>query len=408
MQFSPQVLQPFAGFLLVLSTMAKSALLIGCNYPGTKAHLFGCVNDAHLMKSMLVDCYGFKDSACTMLVDTNESKNQPTGSNIKKHLKKMVEDAKPGDILFMHFSGHGIQMVAGEDSDEEDGLDEVLVPTDMNLIADDDLRDIVKGLPKGVAFTFVADCCHSGGMLDHKEIEMFEETNDEGLFIEPILKLFGMESWVSGATRKSRSLAVAEYMDLLSEKTGNKVDISAIRSTIGYLFGGDASLKFQHFLLNKQETRTRGIDDGNAKRKTSCWTSFMNLFGGSKEPRMKALKQSPHEKKPPLSEQLDEEIGVLITGCQSNEKSADADPPASNPHAKAQGAMTNALVGTVRTHFKLHPGEPISNINLVKTIRGMLYKSGFLQHPSLEGSYRNASAAFVTQKPIEPKAGTTT
>lgn len=39
----------------------------------------------------------------------------------------------------------------------------------MNLICDDDLRDILAPLPQGVKFTMISDCCHSGSMLDHPE-----------------------------------------------------------------------------------------------------------------------------------------------------------------------------------------------------------------------------------------------
>ena len=63
-----------------------------------------------------------------------------------------------------HFSSHGTQV--DDQSDEEwECLDEVIVPYDHdwdNPFRDDDLRAIFEKIPEGVAFTFVADCCHSG------------------------------------------------------------------------------------------------------------------------------------------------------------------------------------------------------------------------------------------------------
>lgn len=47
----------------------KKALLIGCNYPGTKAQLNGCVNDALNMKKMLMDQYGFQEADITLMLD---------------------------------------------------------------------------------------------------------------------------------------------------------------------------------------------------------------------------------------------------------------------------------------------------------------------------------------------------
>ena len=37
-------------------------------------------------------------------------------------------------------------------------------------ILDDEIRAIVDKLPHGAQLTFIADCCHSGGMLDHEQV----------------------------------------------------------------------------------------------------------------------------------------------------------------------------------------------------------------------------------------------
>jgi hypothetical protein len=54
--------------------------------------------------------------------------------------------------------------------DEDDGLDETLIPIDFKTtgpILDDDVFDyLVAPLPQGCRLTAVVDCCHSGTMLD--------------------------------------------------------------------------------------------------------------------------------------------------------------------------------------------------------------------------------------------------
>jgi uncharacterized caspase-like protein len=114
--------------------MAKRAVLIGCNYPGTKAELHGCVNDVTRMYKCLVDRFGFSEDEITVMVDTDKRSVQPTGANIKRVLKQLIGVSVPGDILVMHFSGHGTQVPDETGDDDNDGLDEAIVPTDLNLL----------------------------------------------------------------------------------------------------------------------------------------------------------------------------------------------------------------------------------------------------------------------------------
>lgn len=88
--------------------MVSKALLVGCNYPGSKYELKGCVNDVHNMVAMLKKHFGFEDSNITLLLDTDSSTTKPTGKNIKAALKKFVKGASDDDVLFFHFSGHGV------------------------------------------------------------------------------------------------------------------------------------------------------------------------------------------------------------------------------------------------------------------------------------------------------------
>lgn len=110
---------------------------------------------------------------------TTLSESEATYSNILKHLSKLKDNVLKGDTVIVHFSGHGQQIVALDDSAEPDGLDEALVPFDAakNKSAAYDgrnhLRDNEFGFhldqlrraagPQGLVIAII-DACHSDSM----------------------------------------------------------------------------------------------------------------------------------------------------------------------------------------------------------------------------------------------------
>ncbi|GMH36196.1 hypothetical protein BSKO_04064 [Bryopsis sp. KO-2023] len=402
--------------------MTKRALLIGCNYAGTEAQLFGCVNDVAVMKSLLMEVFGFKDENCEVLVDTEECKVQPTGANIKEKLTDLVAVSEPGDVLFVHFSGHGVQIPSADSSDEVDNLDEAIVPSDLNLLVDDDLRAIAKSLKEGVVFTLVSDCCHSGGLLDHKKVHISGSSRAAPpiLDVESFMNYLGLKrsfkitdpDKLGPKKIKNRSLPKEVLLRSLGEKKGEAVSEDSIRQSLTSIFGTQASLKFQQFLTQAPQIESVVAQIQEDTKKHGCWTAFLAAFGigaVQKKPAAAAAAAPPPanveaESKPvkPTVEPLSDDVGVLITGCQSNEKSADAN--ISGKKKKAFGAMTNALVTVIKSHNKENPGVPISNRDLVHSVREMLGKAGFQQNPCLEGSAKNADAGFVTGEKITPPA----
>jgi hypothetical protein len=111
------------------------------------------------MQELLGKYYGFKNEDIKLLHDKDA-----TNQGIRDGLSWLLDDSQSGDVRVFHFSSRGTQM--DDQSDEEwECLDEVIVPYDHDWdkpFRDDDLRAIFNKIPKGVAFTFVADCCHSG------------------------------------------------------------------------------------------------------------------------------------------------------------------------------------------------------------------------------------------------------
>lgn len=145
------------------------ALLIGINYEGTEWALRGCHNDVRKMRGYLTQNCGFsKDPEHMRLLIDDGVQETPTYTNILAAMKWLVDGAKPGDSLFLHFAGHGGSVI-DDNGDEEDGKDETLYPADhatAGQIRDDLLYDIIVHLPAGCQLVSVFDCCHSGSVLD--------------------------------------------------------------------------------------------------------------------------------------------------------------------------------------------------------------------------------------------------
>jgi len=146
----------------------KIAVLVGINYVGQQGELSGCHNDVLNMVDYIKDVHGFEDDNITLLLDDGDH-TKPTKANIAAAYRNLVKTAKDGDVVYLHYSGHGVKL-ADDDGDEEDGFDECLVPLDFQtkgIIRDDDLLKIlVKPMAEGVFVTSIMDCCHSGSILD--------------------------------------------------------------------------------------------------------------------------------------------------------------------------------------------------------------------------------------------------
>ena len=140
--------------------MAKKAVLVGVNrYRIPGSDLRGCVPDVKNMSRLIQGQYGFDAGDITMLTDFDATKKA-----MEEAITGMVKGAKRGDVLLLHFSGHGSNVP--DDNDEEaDNRDEILCPTDLDWydpFRDDWLRNVFDGLSAGVSLTMISDSCHSG------------------------------------------------------------------------------------------------------------------------------------------------------------------------------------------------------------------------------------------------------
>nr|MBP6812846.1 caspase family protein [Saprospiraceae bacterium] len=129
-------------------------------------------NDAVLVHDVLLR-QGFKEKDITILKDADA-----TRKGILRAIQKyLIDAAKPGDVLYFQFSGHG-QQVADDNGDELDGFDEAIVPFDspmrfgeggytgQNLIRDEEIGQLFVQARKRIGLKgnllVILDSCHSG------------------------------------------------------------------------------------------------------------------------------------------------------------------------------------------------------------------------------------------------------
>jgi hypothetical protein len=127
---------------------------------------------------------------------------------------------------------------------------------------------------------------------------------------------------------------------------------------------------------------------------SSLATEFLQGKLDSQDPDQAASYLAPaqnagdYRPRPQRRSQRAVDVGILLSGCQSNETSADANP-SHNP-ADSYGAFSNAI----QTVLSQTDG-PISNRDLILEVRKLLQSQGFKQHPCLYCSDANADGPFI-------------
>jgi metacaspase-1 len=139
---------------VVIEPAKKRALLFGINKYGGGHDLQGCINDIEDVKSKLnkefpgFDISMYKDS-------------QVTGKLFFDTIKAALLVMRAGDILYIHYSGHGCQIPS---SVEANGYHEALYLFDGAFI-DDQVQTLQAITPDGAIVIAKFDSCFSGDML---------------------------------------------------------------------------------------------------------------------------------------------------------------------------------------------------------------------------------------------------
>lgn len=152
----------------------KRALLVGIsNYP-THSQEESSWNSIHGANDVNTIAPILKKQGFSIKLLTNQ---QATHSAILKNMSDIERKVKSGDIVYLHFSGHG-QAVEDLDGDEPDGWDEAFIPYDAQKkyregvytgdrhLLDDELNTHLSFLrsklgPTGILYV-VMDACHAG------------------------------------------------------------------------------------------------------------------------------------------------------------------------------------------------------------------------------------------------------
>lgn len=173
--------------LLSLSVTAqtKRALAIGLGEQQDKAwNKINGDKDVPLVQTMLKNA-GFK--SVTTLVN-----RQATKVGIVGAFKRLTASCKQGDVVYIHYSGHGQQMTDVH-NDEKDGLDECWIPYDAyrkanatyhgeKHLTDDELNVYLNAIRNKIGakgkLLVVIDACHSGDGTRGDEDEVVRGVED--------------------------------------------------------------------------------------------------------------------------------------------------------------------------------------------------------------------------------------
>lgn len=173
----------FLGTMVAAAEARENFALIvaASDYPNLdqKYWLKGPKNDETLVRDYLLDSAPVKfEPQNVVALGSGEGIQLATHQAILDNLSKIANKAKPGDFVYLHFSGHGSQQpAASTDTSEMDGRDEVFLAADTkmappdnpsylpNALTDDEVGVALTAIRKTGAFVWVVfDSCHSGTM----------------------------------------------------------------------------------------------------------------------------------------------------------------------------------------------------------------------------------------------------
>jgi hypothetical protein len=192
------------GQVLAQSTPRKLALLVGINNYASQP-LEGCLNDVDLQRNLLIYRFGFNPKDILVLPDTKATR-QGILTAFEEHL---IKQAKPGDVVVYHYSGHGSRIfdpnpIVVEPGQE--GLNGTFVPVDSNLpVGYPDVGGSVQDIMGHTLFllmsalktenvTVVLDSCFSGGAT--REARVRSRDGGKNVLVSSDEKTY-QEQWLS-------------------------------------------------------------------------------------------------------------------------------------------------------------------------------------------------------------------
>ena len=237
---------------LAVTAQTKRALVIGLGEQQDKAwNKINGDKDVPLVQAMLKNA-GFK-SVMTLV------NRQATKTGIVGAFKRMTASCKYGDVVYIHYSGHGQQMTDVH-NDERDGLDECWIPYDAcrkasatyhgeRHLTDDELNVYLNAIRNKIGakgkLLVAIDACHSGDGTrgdDEDIVRGVEDTlkvdslNARGLYetFEAIKSFFmgdnGKENVIN-----TKAKPLAERWITISACRSDQVNIEMKKPSVGKL-----------------------------------------------------------------------------------------------------------------------------------------------------------------------------
>ena len=248
---------------VLLHAQTKRALVIGLGQQEDTS--WGKINgdkDVPLVKDILTKA-GYK-SISTLVND------KATKAGITTAFGLLAQQCRTGDVVYIHFSGHGQQMTDRE-GDERDGWDECWIPYDAyrsycskdrgeKHLADDEinvlLTDIRKKIGNAGKMLIVVDACHSGdssrgndddeivrGVYDRFEIPMKKKPDAISPAAEQWITLSACKSYQLNSEMRTPAvgkLTYGLYCILASDMPKNNGDLQ--KKLIGFMIENQGRL----------------------------------------------------------------------------------------------------------------------------------------------------------------------
>lgn len=153
--------------------MSDHVLLVGIDAYKKVEPLRGCVNDADAIEEIFLDRLSVPASAITKLVAPHPGstrrprlpEDEPTSEKLRAALESLAgEQVSQGDRVFIHYSGHGTQVLPRGSRVAR----EALVPVDAlaggELLFDHEINGLLRRIAARTEdLTIVLDCCCSAG-----------------------------------------------------------------------------------------------------------------------------------------------------------------------------------------------------------------------------------------------------
>jgi metacaspase-1 len=194
------------GKVLAQSTPRKLALLVGINQYASEP-LRGCVNDMELQRHLLIHRFGFNPNDIHTLTD-EQATRQGILEAFEEHL---IKQAKPGDVVVYHYSGHGSRIFDPDpivvEPGNNGGLNGTFVPVNTASIEEyPEQGGVVEDIMghtlfllmlalKSENFTAVLDSCYSGSATREYRVRA-RDNQGKKLQVSPTEKAY-QDQWLS-------------------------------------------------------------------------------------------------------------------------------------------------------------------------------------------------------------------